>query len=114
MIGSTQQALTSSLAEQYAAMRPADVIIKTDPGLDDDFVASIRHMKGVEEAEGRRSFPLRLSLDGKGETWRDLSLYALADYNDQRMMKVWQQSGNFPPEKGEVLLERATSVYPWT
>jgi putative ABC transport system permease protein len=37
MIGSTQQALTSSLAEQYAEMQPADVIIKTEPMLDDDF-----------------------------------------------------------------------------
>ncbi|MFZ5909003.1 MAG: ABC transporter permease [Chloroflexota bacterium] len=111
MIGATQEALIASLASQYAAMQPADIIIKTDPMLDDDFVASIRHMNGVTEAEGRRAFALRISLDGKGETWRDLNLYALADYDDQRMMKVWQQSGNVPPEKGEVLLERATIAY---
>ncbi len=111
MIGSTQQALTSSLAEQYAEMRPADVILKTEPMLDDDFVSSIRHMDGVTEAEGRRALALRISLDGKGETWRDLNFYALADYDDQRMMKVWEQSGNVPPKKGEVLLERATIAY---
>jgi putative ABC transport system permease protein len=111
MIGSTQQTLTSSLAEQYAEMRPADVILKTEPMLDDDFVSSIRHMDGVTEAEGRRALALRISLDGKGDTWRDLTLYSLADYNDQRMMKVWEQSGNVPPQKGEVLLERATLAY---
>lgn len=111
MIVSTQQALTTSLAAQYADMHPADIILKTEPMLDDDFVTSMRHMKGVDEAEGRRALPLRISLDGKGETWRDLTLYAIADYEDQRLLKVYEQSGNYPPEKGEVLLERATMIY---
>ena len=111
MIVSTQQALTTSLASQYADMHPADIILKTEPMLDDDFITSMRHMKGVDEAEGRRALPLRISLDGKGETWRDLTLYAIADYEDQRLLKVYEQSGNYPPEKGEVLLERATITY---
>src|SRR5512139_68123 len=111
MIGSTQQALTTSLASQYAELRPPDAILETDPVLDNDFVTSIRHMRGVDEAEGRRSLLLRISLDGEGETWRDLTLYALDDYENQRLLKVWEQSGNFPPEKGEVLLERATTAY---
>lgn len=111
MIVSTQQALTASLAEQYADMRPADVILETEPMLDDDFVASIRHMRGVEEAEGRRSLALRISLDGKGDTWRDLTLYTIPDYDDQRLLRVRAQNGNWPPEKGEVLLERATIAY---
>lgn len=111
MIVSTQQALTTSLAAQYADMRPADIILKTEPMLDDDFVTSMQYMKGVDEAEGRRALPLRISLDGKGETWRDLTLYALADYEDQRLLKVYEQSGNYPPEKREVLLERATMIY---
>lgn len=111
MIVSTQQALTTSLAAQYADMHPADIIIKTEPMLDDDFVTSMRHMKGVDEAEGRRALPLRISLDGKGETWRDLTLYAIADYEDQHLLKVYEQSGNYPPEKREVLLERATITY---
>ncbi len=50
----------------------------------------------MDEAEGRRALALRISLDGKGDTWRDLTLYSLADYNDQRLMNVWQQSGNCP------------------
>jgi len=111
MIVSTQQALTASLAKQYAGIRPADVILETEPMLDDDFVASMRNMRGVDEVEGRRSLALRISLDGKGDTWRDLTLYALPDYDDQRLLRVWEQSGNWPPEKKEVLLERATIAY---
>ncbi|MEW6400840.1 MAG: FtsX-like permease family protein [Chloroflexota bacterium] len=111
LIGMAQQALTESLNGQYADMRPADVILQTEPGLDDDFVESIRHMRGVDEAEGRRSYALRISPDGKGETWRDLTLFALQDYNDQRLFHVWEQDGTWPPQKGEVLLERASLPY---
>ena len=111
MIVSTQEALTASLASQYADLHPADVIIKTAPMLDDSFVTSIRHMRGVDEAEGRRSLLLRISLDGNGETWRDLTFYAIPDFDEQRLLRVWEQSGSWPPEKGDVLLERATIAY---
>lgn len=111
LITSTQQALTASLAEQYADMRPAEIVLHTEPALDDDFVNSIRSMRNVKEAEGRRALPLRLSLDGNGETWRDLTLYALADYSDQRLFIVWQQDRELPPAKGSVYLERASMDY---
>ncbi len=111
MIGTAQQALNQSLEGQYAALRPADAILQTDPQLDDDFVTSIRNMREIEEAEGRRSLPLRISLDGQGETWRDLTLYALAEYDDQRLFHIWQDTGAWPPEKGQVLMERASMEY---
>ncbi|MCG2787569.1 MAG: ABC transporter permease [Anaerolineae bacterium] len=111
MIASTQQALTASLNAQYAALRPADAIIQTEPLLDEDFVDGLRNLRGVQAAEGRRSLALRISLDGKGETWRDLTLYALNDYNDQQLFLVKQQDGVWPPEKGQVLLERASLPY---
>jgi putative ABC transport system permease protein len=111
LIGMSQLALLRSLDEQYAAMSPADAILLTEPKLNDDFVEGIRNMHGVEDAEGRRYLPLRISLDGKGETWRDLTLYALQDYEDQRLLLVRQQDGIFPPEKGQVLLERASMTY---
>lgn len=111
MIAATQQALTESLNAQYVALRPADVILQTEPMLDDDFVTSISNMRGVNEAEGRRALPLRISLDGEGATWRDITLYALADYEDQRLFLVRKQDGIWPPEKGQVLMERASMDY---
>ncbi len=111
LIGMAQQALTESLNGQYAAMHPADIILQTEPGLDDDFVERIRHMRGVEDAEGRRFLRLRISLDATGEIWRDLTLYALQDFNDQRLFFVREQDGTWPPQKGEVLLERASLPY---
>ncbi len=111
MIAASQGALSSSLDTQYQEIHPADAILLTDPGLDEDFISSLRHIKGVEDAEGRRSFQLRISLDGKGETWRDMTLYALEDYNDQRLFTIDPQDGIWPEEKGQVLLERASMPY---
>ncbi len=111
MIAATRQALTSSLQAQFAAMHPADAIIQTAPMLDEDFVEATRHMPGVDAAEGRRALALRISLDGKGATWRDLTLYALHDYNDQRLLFVRPQDGIWPPEKRQVLMERASMAY---
>ncbi len=111
MIASTQQALTESLNAQYAALRPADAILLTEPMLDDGFVSSIRHIPGIDEAEGRRSLPLRISLDGQGATWRDITLYAIADFDDQRLFLINPQDGAWPPEKGQILMERASMAY---
>ena len=111
VIGISRQALSVSLNQQYADLRPADAILQTEPALDDDFVESIRHMRGVADAEGRRFLRLRISLDGEGKVWRDLTLYALQDYNDQRLFRIWEQDSAWPPQKGEVLLERASLTY---
>ena len=111
MIAATRQSLTESVSAQYAALRPADAIIETEPALTDDFVSAVRHMRGVSDAEGRRRLPLRISLDGEGKTWRDLTLYALPDYDDQRLLYVRRQDGSWPPEKREVLLERSSMAY---
>jgi putative ABC transport system permease protein len=111
MIASTQAALTASLSQQYTAIQPADAILQTAPYLEDDFVSAVRHMRGIEEAEGRRSIALRLSMDGTGESWRDMTLYALPEYDNQRLFHVWQDRGAWPQGKGEVLLERATMEF---
>jgi len=111
IISSTRQALTSSLAQQYAAIHPAEIVIKTEPQLDDDFVTGVRHMRGVEEVEGRNSFALRLSPDGSGDTWRDITLYTLDDFDEQKFFFVRPQNGALPLEKGEVWLERASMIY---
>jgi putative ABC transport system permease protein len=111
MINSAQYALNQSLANQYAALRPADVILQTEPKLDDDYITSIRNMRGVADAEGRQKLPLRLSLDGNGEIWRDITLYSIPEFDDQRLFYVRQLRGNWPPKKGEVLIERASLDY---
>ena len=89
LIGMSQLALIESLNAQYAAMRPADAIIQTEPMLDENFVEGIHHMRSVNEAEGGRYLLLRISLDGKGETWRVLTLYAL---EEQTLIVVVVQS----------------------
>jgi len=111
MIASTYTALTTSLSQQYTALHPADAILKTEPALEDDFVVGVRHMRNIDEAEGRRSIPLRLSPNGNGENWRDMTLFAIPEYDDQYLFRIWPDKGAWPPQKGEVLIERASMDY---
>lgn len=111
MIASTYTTLTISLSQQYTSLHPADAILQTEPAMEDDFVAGVRHMRNIDEAEARRSIALRLSMDGNGEGWRDMTLYAIPEYDDQRLFHVWPDGGAWPPKKGEVLVERASLEY---
>ena len=62
-------------------------------------------MNDVQEAEGRQSMDLRVQTQsGK---WLTLRLFAIPDYSDMRVNKVWPQSGDWPPPEHELLIERA-------
>ena len=100
------------LIQMYiATLFPLSRVLKEILTLKDDFVTGVRHMRGLEEAEGRRSIPLRLSLGENGEGWRDMTLYAIPKYDDQRLFHIWPGNGAWPPRKGEVLIERSSMDY---
>jgi putative ABC transport system permease protein len=104
-IVSTQQVLSSQMSQGYAATLPANVTLRTLEPFDEDFVRSVRTMKDVQDAEGRRSMDLRIQTQsGK---WLSLRLFAIPDYENMRVNKVWPQSGDWPPPEHELLIERA-------
>ena len=63
-------------------------------------------MPEIQEAEGRRSVNVRLRV-GTNQ-WVNLNLSAIDDFNDLRIDKVQPYSGAWPPDKGEILLERTS------
>ncbi len=66
----------------------------------------MRHVKGVREAEGRRSLRIRVRV-GLNE-WKDLQVFAIPDYHDIRVNIVRPQSGAWPPPKHQILIERTS------
>jgi putative ABC transport system permease protein len=105
VIASTQMLLSSDLSSSYAATDPSSAALFVS-GMDEDTVATVRHMPGVREAEGRKSVNVRLKV-GEGE-WRTLNLDAIEKYNDQKLSKVRPVSGAWPPSDKEFLIERAS------
>ena len=93
------------LARSWGAAEPASASLYADP-FEEDLVDSVRSLRGVKEAEGRRNVSLRVqSADGQ---WKQMMLVAIPDYIKQRVNIVRPQSGDWPPGDGDVLLERSS------
>ena len=106
MITASRVILTRGLADDYAASRPSSATIYTNDPFDDDLVDAVRQTRGVEEAEGRHSFSVRVRVGA--ETWRELQLAALADYSDVRVNKITLDRGVWPPPRRQFLIERSS------
>lgn len=109
MIAGSSVILTRDLRAQYAASSPSSGQVFARDPFDEDLVNTIRHMRGVREAEGRRFVQVRYNV-GPGQ-WRDMLLMALRDYKDIRVNKVWPKSGAWPPPRHEFLIERSSVSY---
>jgi putative ABC transport system permease protein len=66
---------------------------------------AVKQTAGVEDAELRRSVGTRVVT---GVTSRDLTLFALADFDRIRLAKVQPGSGAWPPPPGSMLVERSS------
>lgn len=104
--------LSREMTASYLAVNPAHATLYTDP-FDDDFVEAVRRVKGVREAEGRRSVVVRFKVGpdeshGDAPQWRTLHLFAIPDFEDIRINKVSPVSGAWPPLNHELLVERAS------
>ncbi len=97
--------LQRNLTVAYANSRPASATLFT-AGFDESLVDAIRDMRGIADAEGRRSGTVRLRTADGG--YREMQLTAIPDFEDQRLDLVDPQRGAWPPERGEVAVERSS------
>lgn len=95
--------LTRELDRGYLNTNPASAILRVD-SIDDELIAAILKNPEVSAAEPRRvvtgqikSGPMR---------WRNLVLFVVKDYGDIRVSKLTPEQGAWPPETGEILIER--------
>jgi len=104
-IVSARTILSTEMDKSYAAINPCSSTVRTIEPFDKDFVRSVRDMKDVEDADARRTIDVRIQV-GPGE-WRNLKIFAVSDYDDIRVNKIWPESGAWPPPEREILIERA-------
>jgi len=105
-IAGSSALLQEGLREVYLASRPASATLATS-GFGDDLVETVRGMPGVADAEARRSITVRLRTGP--ESYRELQLTAIRDFEDQRLDLVTPEPGAaWPPARGEMLLERSS------
>jgi len=105
-IAGSDALLREGLRDAYLASRPASATISAAP-FGDDLVEAVRGMRGIADAEARRTVTVRLRTGP--ETFRELQLTAIADFEDQRLDLVTPEPGAaWPPRRGELLLERSS------
>ena len=105
MVYSSYLMFERDLARSWGAAEPASASLYADP-FDEELVESVRSLRGVKEAEGRRNVSLRVqAADGQ---WKQILIVAIPDYIKQRVNIVRPQSGDWPPGDGDVLLERSS------
>ena len=105
IILSARTILSEGLAQSFAAINPSSGTVRTAELFDENFIESVRSMKDVQEADARRNISARLQT--KSGEWKNLTVFVVADYDDIRVNKVASQSGDWPPPKREILIERA-------
>jgi putative ABC transport system permease protein len=104
-IVSARTILSTEMNKSYAAINPSSGTVRTVQPFDEPFVRSVRAMKDVEEADARRVIDARIQI-GPGE-WLNLAIFAVEDYDQVRVNKIWPQDGAWPPPEREILIERA-------
>ncbi|MBI4277759.1 MAG: ABC transporter permease, partial [Armatimonadetes bacterium] len=107
MIAGSSVIMTRDLRAAYAATNPSSGQIYTRDAFDEDLVNAIRRMRGVREAEGRRTVAVRYQAGP--DQWKEMQLIALRDYKDIRVNKISPKAGAWPPPDRQVLLERSSA-----
>jgi putative ABC transport system permease protein len=102
---SARSILSTGLSESFAAINPSSGTVRTQELFEEDFIQSVRGMKNVKEADARRALDLRVQIGS--DQWTNLRVFAVPDYDDVRVNKIWPESGAWPPPEREILIERA-------
>ncbi|MCX6050085.1 MAG: ABC transporter permease [Chloroflexi bacterium] len=97
--------LARDFTNGYAASQPAQATLLTD-AIDEDLVKTVEHMAGVQAAQGRLFTRTRVWVPGTG--WKVLVLIALHDFDKLSINQIRAQTGQWPPPKRTVLIERAS------
>ncbi|MGZ9224555.1 MAG: ABC transporter permease [Anaerolineales bacterium] len=114
VIAGAYQIISNDMSASYSSNRPANIELRM-ANFDEDVLSSIHNQHGVEEAEGRRVFNIRVRVPGT-EKWTTLDMIAFEDFEKNAINLLTPVEGRNIPDKREVLLEHdalqhvATSV----
>jgi putative ABC transport system permease protein len=104
VIAGAYQIIANDMSVSYSANNPANVELRmTD--FDEDTLEMIRNQRGVEHAEGRRIFNIRVRVPGT-EKWTTLDMIAFEDFEKNAINLLIPVEGQVMPGKREVLLEQ--------
>ncbi len=96
--------IANDMSESYAANIPANIELRM-VDFDDTTLESVWNYHGIEEAEGRRVFSIRVRVQGATK-WTVLDMVAFDDFEGNQVNLLMPVEGKSIPGKREVVLER--------
>ncbi len=96
--------ISNDMSMSYAANNPMNLELRCS-SFDSNLLSSIKHMRGIEDAEGRRVFSMRVRPFGS-EKWVTLNIVAIDDFSKLKINRLTIISGTNQPGDDQVLLEK--------
>lgn len=96
----------ASFRAGFLGSNPPSAVLGTEP-FPASLVADVAAHPDVADAQGRRVVQAVVDADGERV---DVELVAMPDLADQRIARIEPEEGQWPPEPGAVVLERATTT----
>ena len=103
VIAGAYQIISNDMSASYSANNPANIELRMID-FDEDVLELIQNQRGVEDAEARRVFNMRVRVPGT-EKWTTLDMSAFEDFEENAINLLKPIEGQTTPEKREVLLE---------
>lgn len=103
VIAGAYQIISNDMSASYAANVPANIELRM-ADFDDKVLESIRNSSGVDEAEARRVFSIRVRVPGTTK-WAALDMVAFDDFENNQVNLLTPYEGKSFPGKREVVLE---------
>lgn len=104
VISGAYQIISNDMSVSYAANNPSNVELRT-VNFNDDVLTSIKNTHGVEGAEARRVFNIRMRVVGT-DKWTSFDMVAFDDFEENTINLLTPIEGKAIPDKREVVLER--------
>ena len=104
VIAGAYQIISNDMSVSYSANKPANIELRM-ANFDGDVLSMIQHQGGVEAAQGRRVFNMRVRVPGT-EKWTTLDMIAFDDFDRNTIDLLNPVEGQKIPKKRQVLLEQ--------
>ncbi len=104
-IMTTYAILTREINTNYMGTTPASAKLYVE-GANRELATAVSHLPDIATAQVRRVIRARLQF-GPDE-WGPLKLFVIDDFNDLRVSTFTSESGNWPPNTGDILIERSS------
>ena len=96
--------ISEDMGLSYASNNPSNLEIRMEE-FDQDLLHTVRNFEGIQDAEARRVFNLKVRLPGETK-WITIDVVALDDFADNKINLLQPVSGAAALEKNQILLER--------